>query len=169
MEYDDLLPRASERGRLKRGARSEAYFKRPVISSYIKDSQAHETKKRDGRHVCQRKHFLKNVCIQVKKRQNAQKKKKEAWKERGKLEPSELKSIFRKMFICGSVKPTRGVCAPTSPSPSLSYHLLRSLSLSHCSGPQQGGHLAPTEKLCRYTVKYHLNTPVKNAPVKAPQ
>lgn len=73
MEYDDLLPRASERGRLKRGARSEAYFKRPVISSYIKDSQAHETKK-DGRHVCQRKHFLKNVCIQVKKRQNAQKK-----------------------------------------------------------------------------------------------
>lgn len=57
-------------------------------------------------------------------------------REGGKSKTSKLKSIFRKMFICRSVKLTRGVYLPALPSLSLSlcYHLLRSLSLSQCSG-----------------------------------
>lgn len=58
------------------------------------------------------------------------KKEKEAGEEGGKLEPCKLKSIYRKMFICRSVKLTRGVYLPVLPSHPLCYHLLRSLSLS---------------------------------------
>lgn len=87
-------------------------------------------------------------------------------KEGGKLQPSKLQSIFRKMFICRSVKLTRGVYLPALPSHPLCYHLLRSLSLSQCAGSMCGGHFAPTEQFCRFTENYHLNTPVKNAAVE---
>lgn len=58
------------------------------------------------------------------------KKAREEGSEGVKSESSKSKSIFRKMFICRSVKPTRGVYLPAMPSLSLSlcHHLLRSLS-----------------------------------------
>lgn len=98
-------------------------------------------------------------------RQKAKEAGKEAGKEGGKLQPSKLTSIFRKMFICRSVKLTRGVYLPALPSHPLCYHLLRSLSRSQCSGSMGRGHFAPTEQFCRFTEKYQMNTPVINAAV----
>lgn len=143
MEYDDLLPWEAERWRLKRGAClplqgfSNAFY--IILHQRFKDlwdKKGYFSKiQRQGCHVnTNRKHICNNVkrkcpCL-LEKRETERKKEKEAGEEGGTLEPCKLKSIYRKMFICRSVKLTRGVYLPVLPSHPLCYHLLRSLSLS---------------------------------------
>lgn len=165
MEYGDLLPWEAERWGLKRGAcLTERGFSRPVLSSYIqKTDRCKSWKERSStrqKATMRKVHWKKKkkrgsggylvgvrcwTWLEKRRRQKESKRRRQAGgKLGGKMEPSKLRSIFRKMFICRSVKLTRGVYLPDLPSlslalsPSLSLslccHLLRSLSLSVYSG-----------------------------------
>lgn len=141
----------------ERGLLGCARFSRPIVSSYIRKIDRHtrwkkvtllidKTQKNKAKCSTEKeiegaKGYFKNgskrkcsTWLKKRRRQKDSQRRRQGGREGGKLEPSKLKSIFRKMFICRSVKLTRGVYLPALPSLSLCYHLLRSLSLSLCSG-----------------------------------
>lgn len=108
----------------------------------IDKKQKNETNCATGKEMEGAKGYFKNggegKCLTWLEERRKESKKAARGKEGGRegsWSRSKLKCIFRKMFICRSVKLTRGVYLPALPSLSLSlcYHLLRSLSLSRRS------------------------------------